>query len=228
LENNEIEEFKEIETRLTYEDILLFRGLAQGEIDYEVKTNKKYMDYLEKKKQINKKWFSWNQEVGEEPAVVQLTEEQKLGLYKDIGYSKTEEIETLKLPEDYVKVALTARINQGSLYLDDHETQMRILQSNLSYLNVDFELREVGAKFKVALNNFDVIDCYNQNSLYTNIACRRRMKHQTLEDLGSFYVDYKPTSKKSDIEIGASMKQIDLVFNHEFIQRISKFNSILN
>jgi hypothetical protein len=211
-----------------YEDILLFRGLAQGEIDYEVKHNKKYMDYLEKKKQNHKKWFSWNQEVGEEPAVVQITEEQKLGLYKDIGYSKTEEIETLKLPEDYVKVALTAKINQGSLYLDDHQTQMRIMQSNLSSLNIDFELREVGAKFKVGLNNFDVIDCYNQNSLYTNIACQRRMKNQNLNDLGSFYVDYKPTSKKSDIEIGASMNQIDLVFNHEFIQRISKFNSFFN
>ena len=222
LESKDIEELKEIQTRLSYEDIVLFRGLAQGEIDIETKRNKEYLDYLEKKEKQKKKWFSWNQQQDEEPAVVQLTEEQKMGLYKDIGYSKTEEIETLKLPEDYVKISVNAKINNGSLYLDDQQTQLKILQADLSMLNVRFDLREEGAQFEVNLNNFDVYDCYNHSSLYSKIVSRRTIKEKKQEgNLGRVFVDYKPISKKSDIQIDVNVQQTDLVFNHEFVQRIS-------
>jgi hypothetical protein len=102
LSGSDLNKFISLEEKLSYEDLILFRGLSQAEIDLEMKNNKKLIEVIEKKKEKAKRWFSWGGGEDEEqaPAVIELTKEQRNEIYKTIGYDTKKEIEDLKFPED--------------------------------------------------------------------------------------------------------------------------------
>jgi hypothetical protein len=78
-----------------------FRGLSQAEIDHEMSNNKEYYNYLQKKQKNSQAWFSWGTEdEGEAPAVIKISDSQRKQLYKEIGYTQTEEIQSLQYPTD--------------------------------------------------------------------------------------------------------------------------------
>jgi len=54
LTGNDLKLFNTLEENLSYEDLILFRDLSQAEIDLEMKSNKKLVEVIEKKRNKQK------------------------------------------------------------------------------------------------------------------------------------------------------------------------------
>lgn len=224
MEGKDLERFNEIERKLSYEDLILFRGFAQAEIDLELEKNQKYMSYLEKKKKKSQAWFSWGTEdEGEAPAIIHISEDQRNDLYKQIGYTKTKEIQTLSIPETYVKFKVLVNLKQGKVSLKDLKTSRDIVEANIQKLGFDVGLREKSVLVKVGLGAFEIVDKYSTNSCFPKILSRREKDPNSEKDLASLEVEYKPPESKTDLKVLMLLNRVDIVFNIPLVQKILAF-----
>jgi hypothetical protein len=111
IEGKNLESFKKLEEKFSYEDLLLFRELGQAEIDMEMETNQEYVAFQEKKKK-KKSIFNFGT-LGKknvpviEPDFFPISEKEKFGLYQKVISKKSDEIfSELKIPEDVLSFIL--------------------------------------------------------------------------------------------------------------------------
>lgn len=224
LQGSDLERFKQIESRISYEDLLLFRRMSQAEIKIELEKNSEYISYLQKKKMKDASWFGWFEKDENAPDVFHLSEDQKKELYKEIEYDVTQYLKKTTFPDDHIKYQVSLNLKEANLSLVDSKTQNPFVEASIHSFDAEFNLRvDSSSSTKISLGGFEINDLITENPLFKRVAKRRETIESSKTSLASIIVEYKPPSKKSDLYIGVDIDRIDFMLNFSLIQKIISF-----
>lgn len=213
--------FKSIERKRSLNDLLFFRKISNMEIQKEELQHLEWEKKEKEKNQKNSSWFSWNKSTNiPEPGIIKLTDEQKLELYKFIGYEK-KEIEIKEKPLNYVKMKLHFHFVNGSLTFIDSKNKNIIAQGIITNLISDIQFMEGGFKTLISIGNFELIDKINSNSFFSKIITRR--KKGSNSSLMTIFIEKGKPNSKSDYYFGVTLDRIDIIFNFNLLQKVLGF-----
>jgi len=140
LDEEEEDQLRQLTYNLSYDDIILYRKLANAAIK------------REQKKKKNSGWWSYLAGVEEEDT----TEEDWKELYREYAAPAIREA---KYAPEFVKTSLKVNVKKGEFTLYDTNTKRKpLLVSGLKGLDVSLSLREAGSTFTLNLASMDVLD----------------------------------------------------------------------
>ncbi|KZT54406.1 DUF1162-domain-containing protein [Calocera cornea HHB12733] len=222
----QLDEFNELEKKLSYEDIRYYRSIARSQL-------RKERAELKAKQEEDKAaapptpvkpaaqsgtWFGWMwggtgapstaaAEEEEEPAPG-LDDEQRKELYDAIEYSDKDAIaQSIDLPRDVMKMRVSARLTRGTFALRRRGSDMISLVFDA--LSADLVQRPENIEVGLALGGLSVYDATLADSVYPQIV---RVKEQQRKGIDS------EEHEEADREIAAVPETEDPFFFVKFEQ----------
>ncbi|KAI5970317.1 VPS13 [Candida margitis] len=239
-------QLQKLESTLTFDDIKLYRSLARNELRKEGSKAKLYdTESAEKNDQQKKGWFSgwWGGgstapsedeqsktiDADGEHIDLSLTEDQRKTLYDTIDYDEEAEISTVDLPDDCVKVRVSAALNKGGLVVRRNDLT--------SLADVSFE--GCKAHFYQRPNSFLAgfqvlefkVEDGTGSSIYNHIVSVKQAipnsdEVDSNEDSTPFFqISYEqnPLDGSADSKLLGSLKSMTIFYNPRFIEEVIRF-----
>lgn len=245
LNEDEQKQLQNLEQTLSFDDIKLYRSLARNELRKEGSKAKLYdTESAEKNEQQRKGWFSgwWGggntttQEDEQQKTMgadgehidLSLTDDQRKTLYDTIDYDEEAEISTVDLPDDCVKVRVSAALNKGGLVVRRND------RTNLA----DVAFEGCKAHFYQRPNSFLAgfqmlefkVEDGTGSSIYNHVVSVK----QAIPNAGSgksesstpfFQIQYEqnPLDGSADSKLLGSLKSMTIFYNSKFIEELIRF-----
>lgn len=233
LTDEDTNRFNALEVYYSVDDLIFFRKLANAEISEESKRHTDMRKTLKKRTG----WFGWKLDakakeelkIMKAAGIERLTDEQKLELYKAIGFSGTEEsslIASLAIEKEFIKIKMHFHLVVGSVtILDSHlgedqeNTHFEIAQIRFDHLTSDVQIMDKSFQCLFTVGNFSVLD--KRDTPFQEIISRR--KGHPSKSLVSIFFEKNPPGSKSDYYLAVNTDRIDILFNIKLIQHITGF-----
>ncbi|KAG5420157.1 VPS13 [Candida metapsilosis] len=244
LENNlgeDKEKLHNLEQALSFDDIKLYRSLARNELRKEGSKVKLYdTESTDKNQQQKKGWFSgwWGggnaptQEEEQSKTIdadgehidLSLTEDQRKTLYDTIDYDEEAEISTIDLPDDCVKIRVSASLNKGGLV---------VRRNDLTAL-ADVAFEGCKAHFFQRPNSFLAgfqvlefkVEDGTGSSVYNHIvSVKQAGSNENGPSTPFFQIQYEqnPLDGSADSKLLGSLKSMTIFYNSKFIEELIRF-----
>ncbi|KAF3939905.1 hypothetical protein ABW19_dt0201163 [Dactylella cylindrospora] len=243
---NELTELKQLEWKLSYEDLRFYRSLARNQLRKERTVIK------ETKQKQPQGWFAW---AWGAPADAEaqasddatMTEQQRKELYDAIEWDEKKSIaESIDLPRDSVKMEIEARLQTGSFTLKRRPDVMHDVEI-VSLLFDDFKAafiqRPDSFLSEVSLGGLRVYDGTTAGSLFPQIV---RVKSEEVDISGTALVtdsrpaalttrfddgsaffhatfEKNPLDGSADSAVAAKLRSMEIIYNPRFLEEIYKF-----
>ncbi|PWW77256.1 DUF1162-domain-containing protein [Tuber magnatum] len=237
----EAAELKELEWKLSYEDLRFYRSLARNQLRKERALVRK------SEHQQAQGWVSWiwgsAQKKEEEHSTI-ITDQQRKELYEAIDWDEKKAIaESIDLPRDSVKMQVEASLRTGSFTLkrDPHGEGTEILALLFDTFKSRVLQRPDSFYGELSLGGLRVYDGTTKGSLYPQIV---RVKDVVpalgLEELddddenipkeldsdGPFFqasFERNPLDESADSAVTMKMRSMEIIYNPIFVEEIYNF-----
>jgi len=242
---DEQKQLQNLEETLSFDDIKLYRSLARNELRKEGSNAKLYdTDSAEKGEQQKKGWFSgwWgggnatSQKDEQQKTMgadgehidLSLTDDQRKTLYDTIDYDEEAEISTVDLPDDCVKLRVSASLKKGGLV---------VRRSDLTNL-ADVAFEGCQAHFyqrpNSFLGGFQVLEFKVEDGTGSSVYNHVVSVKQTIPNAGQdqndlstpfFQIQYEqnPLDGSADSKLLGSLKSMTIFYNPKFIEELIRF-----
>jgi len=210
MSSKEVKQLEDLEKKLPYEDILLYRKLANAAFN------------REKQKAHAGGFLSWFG--GGAAAIPAQSEEEVLKeLYNKIGYSADadhDQEETL-FPPNFVKVEIISAIHKARVRVLAVDAEP-VTHLEMKELAVGVKLRDTSTSVSASLNSMNVEDFSTLNGaplhMLSPSSGSRAHKFLTAE------VDLNPIDCENpiDLRVSATMQPLDVIFSFKAIESIQK------
>ncbi|KAK6541287.1 hypothetical protein TWF694_008645 [Orbilia ellipsospora] len=241
LSTAETDELKQLEWKLSYEDLRFYRSLARNQLRKERAVVKKPQD------QQPQGWFSW---VWGSPAAsdgvnitdeATMTEQQRQELYDAIDWDEKKSLaESIDLPRDSIKMELEASLQTGSFTLkrSPHSANTTEIVSLLfDNFKAAFVQRPDSFLAETSLGGLRVYDGTTIGSLFPQIVrvkgekIKENQDHQTLKgtrfnDEDAFFhatFERNPLDESADSAVTAKLRSMEVIYNPRFFEEIYRF-----
>ena len=218
-----LDQLSSLEYTLEYEDIVLFRSMAESLVRRDTKEGKSGNSQAAG-------WFGWvwGKKDDEVDVMEELTIDDWRYIYKDINF--IEETKEDIIPADYVKIQSTFLVGEGSLELigDDKKQDYKIIQAGFEGFQVEFEQRPKGESVKANILSVAVVDYFtllNKNETVEMVSLNENQLIPS-DTFFSFQYDRNPLDCAADIRLCVSaLQSLNITFGMKIINRIVKFFS---
>ncbi|CAK9441286.1 uncharacterized protein LODBEIA_P51550 [Lodderomyces beijingensis] len=236
-----------LEWDLPFDDIKLYRALARNAIRQENAHARLYdTNTAEKSEQKNKGWFSnwWgngngagtnknnnNQESEKqqtyeadgEHADLSLSDEQRKALYNAIDYDEKAPVTTIDLPEDCVKIRVSASLEKGGLVIRQDQKN-NIAEVVFEGCKTQFLQRPHSFLAGFQVQEFRVEDG-TRTSIYKHVVSVKQADDQKANKVPFFQLQYEqnPLDGKADSNLSAQLKSMTIFYNPRFIEELMIF-----
>lgn len=234
LTDEDTDRFNALEMYYSVDDLIFFRKLANAEIAEESKRHTDMRKTLKKRKG----WFGWKLDakakeelkIMKAAGIERLTDEQKLELYKAVGFSGESEesslIASLAIEKEFIKIKMHFHLVVGSVtILDSHQgedqknSHVEIAQIRFDHLTSNIQIMDKSFRCLFTVGNFSVSD--KRDTPFQEIISRR--KGHPSKSLVSIFFEKNPPGSKSDYYLAVNTDRIDILFNIKLIQHITGF-----
>ena len=246
----ESEELKNLEEKLSYEDLRFWRSLARNQLRKE--------NVGVKKPAPKQSWTSWawggGKKAEEQPQQDEnttVTEEEKKQLYDAIDWDEKKSIaDSIDLPRESVKLQIESSLRTGSFTLkrDPHGEANEILQLMFDNFQAMALQRPDSFLADVSLGGLRVYDGTTNGSLFPQIVMVKDAPHisqeDSVEDLEKssasldekaptkvakgdslFHLTFEqnPLDESADSSLVLKLKSIEVIYNPQFVVEVAKF-----
>jgi len=221
-----------LEAELSYENVLIFRRIANTLLMKE--------QQLEKEKKSKQSFFGRFFGTGGTSMGSEIKEEDVWKeVYSAIGYSEKEEEQKTTYPKEYVKTRVQATIERGSFEMCDPNTRIPILRAWLSSFIVDTFLREDSLSVVTKLESVNMTDFHTLRGTPLEVLKPDRESKEfhkkgeiTIESSEtlpwmSVHFDLKPPISSGgphvDVRLRLRTQPLLITFSRPLIDRIAEF-----
>eukprot|EP01114_Cavostelium_apophysatum_P004048 TRINITY_DN1418_c0_g1_i1.p1 TRINITY_DN1418_c0_g1~~TRINITY_DN1418_c0_g1_i1.p1 ORF type:complete len:3212 (-),score=1062.70 TRINITY_DN1418_c0_g1_i1:26-9661(-) len=217
---------EELEAKLSYDDIIFFRSLAEAEMKKEAQ-NAQVVEAARKAQVAQKGFFtrvfsSAPKATEKDAASIELTAEERAELYRTIDFQEV--IENTVLPKEYVQFRAFAEIKSTSLslFVASRESRSQILFSGLSSIKASAEIRPTSMKASLNVKELRVDDTFTQNSQFRAMVSHS-IKSKTSQDLLQLIFEQNPLDGHADLALDLKTAPLDIVIVKPILERIVTF-----
>lgn len=203
----DLEDFDELERKLSYEDIRFYRSIAKSELRKDAQMRRK----LEEEKRANAPaqavgWIGWafgakkhTDATNAQPDDESMTEADRKGLLSLVGYDPDahDDSPSPDIPRDALKMRVTAKLKTGSFVLrqDPHGKALEIVSVVWDAFQADVVQLTGSFDATITLGGFRVYDGTTEGSVYPQIVrvkeelSRVEERKNTLPEEGEIVAD---------------------------------------
>ncbi|KAI9838258.1 MAG: hypothetical protein M1819_005525 [Sarea resinae] len=247
----DIEELKQLEWKLSYEDLRFWRSLARNQLRKENVGVKKPI-------QQKQTWTSWVWGSGKQQQQEQqsdeetvMSDQQRKELYDAIDWDEKKTIsESIDLPRETVKLQLETSLRTGSFTLkrDPHGKETEILRLMFDTFSAKFLQRPDSFLADMSLGGMRLYDGTTQGSLYPQIVTVKDAppfeEGGKIEELGAdgdeengedgseepaeepfFQLQFEnnPLDESADTALTMKLKSMEVIYNPKLVVEVAKF-----
>ncbi|KAI9292119.1 vacuolar protein sorting-associated protein vps13 [Neoconidiobolus thromboides FSU 785] len=228
-------ELKALERKLKFSDIKFYRSLSLPEINRKKAILQKAEEAQRQASWLGS-WLTWDSgEKKEEDPLI--SEEQMQQLYETIDYDEDVALQVADLPREFVFLALQAQLKKGSFILrsDPHGAVNDIISLNMKNFSVDFLQRVNSFKAKLQLNELELLDGSDSNTIYPKLIkvseeeVSKELTSSEEEEMKNnnpfFDLVYEnnPLSGNSDNAISLKMRNLQIIYNPSTVNTVVDF-----
>eukprot|EP01129_Flabellula_baltica_P006490 TRINITY_DN2434_c0_g2_i1.p1 TRINITY_DN2434_c0_g2~~TRINITY_DN2434_c0_g2_i1.p1 ORF type:complete len:2913 (+),score=603.66 TRINITY_DN2434_c0_g2_i1:175-8913(+) len=216
MSSKETSDLVTLETDLEYDDIILYRKLANASIEREIQKQK---EADSQRSWFGRMWGGKKEVENIEEADDKLWKE----LYEVIDYNEEEDaIDETVYPPDYVKTDFTAVINAGCLSLKDPVTREDIILARFDILDTAVQLRETSTSVSLSMQEATVLDYNTIEGHSLEVLSSKSSRENNLIDIS---LDLNPIDSPDTIDVKLDLKinPVYITFSRKMIDRIGLF-----
>ncbi|KAI9097290.1 hypothetical protein DFS34DRAFT_116945 [Phlyctochytrium arcticum] len=228
--------FDELERKLSFEDIVLYRSIALSRL--RKKAIKEAEHSVVPKKQepatIRSSWSSWwngtaaNQEQSQKAETAGfLSDEQMKQLYDTIEFDPNSASAVVELPKDAKLIRIESQLRRGSLSLKESLNSDNILSLVFEYFTAHVTQYVNSMTGDMSLGNMLLQDGTTSSTLYPNLI---QPKRDTAEELGSslfrMEFEHNPLDERADDAVSFVMLPLQIIYAPTAIRALVDFFSI--
>ncbi|KAF8622462.1 hypothetical protein AX15_006983 [Amanita polypyramis BW_CC] len=245
LAGEEMEEFKALEWKLSYEDLRFYRSIARSRLRNDEALRKRLE--AEREQQLQKQsWTSWLWGSTTPSTQVytafggSITNEQRKQLYEVLDYDeKVALAESFQAPRDSLKALISVRLRRGSMALinEPHGRTINIMSVVFDIFQAKFIQRPDNFEVFTSLGGLSVYDGTTKSSLYpqivhvkSDVPVQARVSLSSLGDRNIdanafFFLKYEnnPLDKRADNALTVRMQHMEIIYHKGYVEAIYNF-----
>ncbi|CED84268.1 Vacuolar protein sorting-associated protein [Phaffia rhodozyma] len=242
--------FQQLERKLSYEDIRFYRSIAKSELRKDAAARQK-LEEEKKAVAATKKpqgWIGWafgakgksETDASHTTEEEVMTDSDRRGLLSLVGYDPDAQTVTRDVPNDALKLRVTAKLQTGSFALrqDPHGKALDIVSIVWDALQADVIQYDESMDATVTLGGFRVYDGFTTESVYPQIVRVKEEENKRPADLSvqeagsvvdtgnpffSLKFEHNPVDGRADNGLTVKMRHLEIIYHKGYVERVFKF-----
>ncbi|KAI8912336.1 hypothetical protein DFJ77DRAFT_511881 [Powellomyces hirtus] len=228
--------FSELERKLSYEDIMLYRSIALSQLRKSPKIRERTAQAKMPAKPTT--WGSslsswWSGKAQEQTASSEnslLTDEQMKQLYDTIEFDPNMSAVAVELPKDAALMTIQSRLKRGSFALKESPSAGENVLISLVFQDFYAAVTQYVASItgSITLGNLTLIDGTTPNTLYQTLIRAKNDKQDVRQGQlqGPFFsmdVEHNPLDGRADDAVSIVMLPLEVIYNLHAIKAMVSF-----